>query len=400
MAADNRRGAMFRVVVPHQHSRVTYAELFFDLVFVFAVTQISHTLLHHFTPIGAVEVTLLFLAVWWVWVFTAWVTNWLNPELTPVRILLFLMMLGGLVLSTTIPTAFEGRGLWFAIAYAVMQVGRTAFWLVSTPHHWTAVRHNAIRILAWLSTSAVFWILGGLAEGESRLWLWIIALVIEYVSPAARFWVPRLGPSSLEAWAVEGGHMAERCALFIIIALGEAVVVNGATFAELSWTTENVLAFVSALVGSITMWWIYFHKGAEAGSELISKSVESGKLARLAYTYLHMPIVAGIILTAVSDELVLKHPGGHSDPKTVVSTIGGPLLFLVGTILFKLSIRGFLQLSHIAGIIALLVLSWFASELSPLWLSILTTAILIVVAAWESLSLGSPSESHSEATSA
>ena len=400
MAADNRRGAMFRVVVPHQHSRVTYAELFFDLVFVFAVTQISHTLLHHFTPLGAVEVTLLFLAVWWVWVFTAWVTNWLNPELTPVRILLFLMMLGGLVLSTTIPTAFEGRGLWFAIAYALMQVGRTAFWLVSMPHHWTAVRHNAIRILAWLSTSAVFWILGGLAEGESRLWLWITALVIEYVSPAARFWIPRLGPSSLEAWAVEGGHMAERCALFIIIALGEAVVVNGATFTELSWTTENILAFVFSLVGSIAMWWIYFHKGAEAGSELISKSAESGKLARLAYTYLHMPIVAGIILTAVSDELVLKHPGGHSDVKTVISAIGGPLLFLIGTILFKLSIRGFLQLSHIAGIAALLVLSWFASELSPLLLSILTTAILIAVAVWESVSLGSPSESHSEATSA
>ncbi|MCA1455421.1 low temperature requirement protein A [Bradyrhizobium sp. BRP22] len=400
MAADNRHGAMFRVVVPHQHSRVTYAELFYDLVFVFAVTQISHALLHHFTPVGAVEVTLLFLAVWWVWVFTAWVTNWLNPELTPVRILLFLMMLGGLVLSTSIPKAFEDRGLWFAIAYAVMQVGRTAFWLVSTPHHWTAVRHNAIRILAWLSTSAVFWILGGLAEGETRLWLWIIALVIEYVSPAARFWVPGLGPSSLEAWAVEGGHMAERCALFIIIALGEAIVVNGATFAELSWTTENILAFVSALVGSIAMWWIYFHKGAEAGSEVISKSVESGKLARLAYTYLHMPIVAGVILTAVSDELVLKHPGGHSDPKTIVSAIGGPLLFLVGTILFKLSIRGFLQLSHIAGIVALLVLSWFASELSPLWLSIVTTAILIVVAAWESVSFGSASESHSEATSA
>ena len=116
MAADNPRGAMFRVIVPNQPSRVTNAELFFDLVFVFAVTQISHALLHHFTPLGAVEVTLLFLAVWWVWVYTAWVTNWLNPELTPVRVMLFLMMLGGLVLSTTIPTAFEGRGLWFAIA--------------------------------------------------------------------------------------------------------------------------------------------------------------------------------------------------------------------------------------------------------------------------------------------
>src|SRR5260221_3163226 len=161
--ADNPRGAMFRVIVPNQHSRVTNAELLFDLVFVFAVTQLSHTLLGRFTPLGAVQVTLLFLAVWWVWVYTTWVTNWLNPELTQVRILLFLLMLGGLVLSTSIPTAFEGRGLWFAIAYAAMQVGRTLFWLVSTPRARTPVRHNAIRILVWLSVSAVFWVLGGFA---------------------------------------------------------------------------------------------------------------------------------------------------------------------------------------------------------------------------------------------
>jgi low temperature requirement protein LtrA len=387
MAADNSRGAMFRVIVPNQPSRVTYVELFFDLVFVYAVTQISHTLLGRFTPLGGVQVTLLFLAVWWVWVYTAWVTNWLNPELTPVRVLLFLMMLGGLVLSISIPTAFEGRGLWFAIAYASMQVGRTAFWLFATPPHRILVRHNAIRILAWLSVSAVLWIAGGFAEGEMRLWFWIAAVAFEYISPAVRFWVPKLGFSSVEAWAVEGGHMAERCAGFIIIALGEAIVVNGATFAELSWTRENILAFLAALVGSIAMWWIYFHKGAEAGSELISKSAESGRLARLAYTYLHMPIIAGIILTAVSDELVLKHPAGHSDLRTVLSTIGGPLLFLVGTILFKHTIRGFLQLSHGVGIVMLLALGWFGTELSPLWLSIATTVILIVVAVWESVSL-------------
>src|ERR1700761_3080815 len=132
MAGDDQRGALFRPVVPNQHSRVTYAELFFDLVFVFAVTQISHTLLHHFTPLGAVQVTLLFLAVWWTWVYTTWVTNWLNPDLTPVRILLFLLMLGGLILSTSIPEAFESRGLWFALAYSSMQVGRSAFLLAST----------------------------------------------------------------------------------------------------------------------------------------------------------------------------------------------------------------------------------------------------------------------------
>ncbi|VIO76560.1 low temperature requirement protein A [Bradyrhizobium ivorense] len=389
---DNPRGAMFRVIVPNQHSRVTNAELFFDLVFVFAVTQLSHTLLHHFTPLGAVQVTLLFLAVWWVWVYTTWVTNWLNPDLTPVRLLLFVLMLGGLLLSTSIPSAFEGRGLWFAATYAAMQTGRTLFWLLATPRRRTAVRHNAIRILAWLCCSAVLWILGGFAEHETRLWLWIAALTIEYIAPAARFWTPRLGPSSIEAWSVEGGHMAERCAGFIIIALGEAIVVDGATFAELTWTPENMAAFVSALVGSIAMWWIYFHKGAEAGSDMISKSEESGRVARIAYTYLHMPIVGGIILTAVADELVLKHPGGHSDLKTIVSSVGGPMLFLVGTILFKYVIRNFLQLSHGVGIVALAVTAYFAGAMSPLVLSLVTTAIMIVVAAWESLSLQSTAD--------
>lgn len=401
MSANESRGAMFRPVVPNQHNRVTYAELFFDLVFVYAVTQISHTLLGRFTVVGGIEVTILFLAVWWVWVFTAWVTNWLNPELMPVRLLLFFMMLGGLVLSTSIPSAFETRGVWFASAYAAMQIGRTAFWLISTPAHLTAVRWNAIRILIWLSGSAVFWLWGGFAEGRARLLLWSIALAIEYVAPAARFWVPRYGGSSIAAWAVEGGHMAERCAGFIIIALGEAVVVNAATFSELPWTAETVTAFLAALVGSIAMWWIYFHKGAEAGTELISKSSDTGRLARLAYTYLHMPIVGGIILTAVADELVLKHPSGHSDLRTIVSAIGGPLLFLVGTILFKHSVRGFLQLSHIVGIVAFIVLAWFAAELSPLALSVLTTALLIVVAVWEAVSLGSGSaEAQSEAESA
>ena len=392
MTEENQRGAMFRAIAPDRRSRVTNAELFFDLVFVFAVTQLSHMLLGRFTPLGAVQVTLLFLAVWWAWVYTTWITNWLDPDKTPVRILLFLLMLGGLVLSTSIPTAFEGRGLWFAGAYAAMQVGRTLFWLLATPSHRILVRHNAIRILVWLSGSAVFWIAGGLAEGETRLWLWIVALSIEYVSPAVRFWTPGLGASSVEAWTVEGSHMAERCAGFIIIALGEAIVVNGATFAELTWTPENMAAFLTALVGSIAMWWIYFHRGAEAGSEMITRSAESGRVARLAYTYLHMPIVGGIILTAVADELVLKHPHGHSDLRTVVSAVGGPLLFLVGTILFKHAIRGFLQLSHGIGIIAFAVLTWFASSLAALPLSALVTAILVVVAVWESLSLSSPAK--------
>src|SRR6266436_4314280 len=131
-----------------------------------------------------------------------------------------------------------------------------------------------------------------------------LALRIEYLSPAARFWLPHYGASSIEDWTIEGGHMAERCAGFIIIALGESIVVTGATFADLTWTGETVSAFASAFIASLAMWWIYFHKGAEAGSEQISNSSEPARLGRLAYTYLHMPIVAGIILSAVADELV------------------------------------------------------------------------------------------------
>jgi low temperature requirement protein LtrA len=389
MAGNTERGALYRPIVPNQHSRVTYAELFFDLVFVFAVTQISHTLLGRFTALGVLQTTLLFLAVWWVWVYTSWTTNWLNPELTPVRILLFLLMLGGLVLSTSIPKAFESRGLWFAIAYAAMQVGRTVFLLASTPPGRTLARMNAVRILAWLLMSAVFWIAGGFAQGHQRLVLWAIALGIEYVSPAVRFWIPKYGASQVTDW---------------VIALGESIVVTGATFADLAWTPETVGAFASAFIGALAMWWIYFHKGAEAGSEQISRSSEPGRLARLAYTYLHMPIVAGIILTAVANELVLTHPADYSDPRAVLSAIGGPLLFLLGTILFKHTFRGFLQLSHGAGIVGLCVLAWFASGLSPLLLSMMTSAIMIVVAVWESVSLGSgaaearPEKPQSEAT--
>jgi low temperature requirement protein LtrA len=182
--------------------------------------------------------------------------------------------------------------------------------------------------------------------------------------------------------------MAERCALFIIIALGESIVVTGAAFAGLSWTHANIAAFASAFVASLAMWWIYFHKGAEASAENISSATDPGRIARLAYTYLHMPIVAGIIVGAVGDDLALTHPEGHSDLKTVLSLVGGPLLFLVGTILFKQTIHGWYQLSHLAGIVVLLPMLYFGDLVPPLILSAATTAVLVVVGVWEAISLG------------
>ena len=390
--SDTGRASMLRERSAHGHARVTYVELFFDLVFVFAVTQVSHTLLKNFSPLGVLHITLLFLAVWWAWIYTSWVTNWLDPEQTPVRILLFLLMLAGLVLSTSLPAAFGARGLAFGLAFAAIQVGRSAFTLWLIPASEPGLRMNFVRILIWLCGSGMLWIAGGLADPGTRLVLWGLALAIEYCGPAMRFRVPGLGASTIDDWNVEGGHMAERCALFIIIALGESVLVTGATFADLSWTAETIAAFVASFVGSIAMWWIYFHKGAEAGSERIAGADDPGRIARLAYTYFHMPIVAGIIVSAVADELVLAHPSGHTEFKTLLSAIGGPLLFLAGTLVFKWIIRGLWQLSHLVGIAALLLLAVAGREFSPLWLSSLSTIILVVVATWEAASLRSKPE--------
>jgi len=373
---------------PHGHYRVTYAELFFDLVFVFAITQISHTLLAHFTPLGVLQVLILFFAVWWVWIYTSWITNWLDPERTPTRLMLFVMMIAGLLLSTSIPKAFESRGLAFALAFVAMQLGRTVYSALAVPASETAMRMNLWRIAAWFACSGVFWIGGGFAEGALRPVLWSAALAIEYAGPVARFRAPGLGASSYKDWDVEGGHMAERCASFIIIALGESIVVTGATFSGISWSMVTIAAFMVCLIGSIAMWWVYFHLGVEAGARQITHSEESGRFARLAYTYLHLPIVLGIVVSAVGDEVLLAHPQAHMSAKAALSIIGGPLLFLFGTLLFKHVIRRIYQLSHLIGITLLVLLFLVASYLTPLVLAVLVAIVLLIVAAWEAMSLG------------
>jgi low temperature requirement protein LtrA len=379
------RTTLLRERHEHEHARVTYVELFFDLVFVFAVTQLSHAVLAHPTSLGLLHAGLLLLAVWWAWVYTAWVTNWLDPERPPVRIMLFVVMAAALVLAAAIPDAFGGRGLVFAGAYVFIQVGRSLFFLASV---WREPQHrlNFVRITAWLATAGVFWIVGALQQGEARLLVWAVAMAIEYAAPAMGFWVLGLGRSNADDWVVEGAHLAERCALFTIIALGESIIVTGATVVGLPWTFEVIAAFASALICSIAMWWIYFSSTAEAASEAIARSSNPGQIARVAYTYSHLLPVAGIIVAAVGDEWVLHHPMGHADLKIAAAVIGGPALFLFGTLVFKLAV--FRRWSHtrIVGLMVLAALVPAAEHLSPLVLSVLTTLVLVGVGGWETAS--------------
>jgi low temperature requirement protein LtrA len=368
----------------HQHEPVTFVELFFDLVFVFAVTQLSHGLIAHPTPRGLLHTALLLCAVWWVWIYTTWVTNWLDPRAWPVRLMLFVVMLAGLYMSASIPDAFGRQGLVFGVAFAGIQLGRSLFTLFAVRGD-NGHRLNFQRITVWLAVSAVCWVAGGLAPPGVRLGLWALAVVIEFVGPSAGFFVPGLGRSVSSDWNVEGGHIAERCGLFIIIALGESVLVTGATYAETTWTAPHTLAFLAAFATSVTMWWIYFNAGAEEASERIADAVNPGRLARVSYTYFHLPLVAGIIVAAVGDELALAHPLGHVEIKTALAITAGPALFLLGATLFKLSVFGVVPIPRLAGICAQAALLAVASRMTPVGLTLATTGVLMGVAIWEHL---------------
>ena len=386
--------ALLRTSGGHDRSRVTIVELFFDLVFVFAVTQLSHTLLARLDAVGAVQIALLLVAVWWVWIFTSWVTNWLDPERMAVRVCLLALMLAGLVLSSSIPAAFGEHGLAFACAYASMQVGRTLFFIWAVRGGPEQLRRNFYRILVWFCFSALLWLTGGFATGGARFALWAVALLLEFVSPWLYFYVPGLGRSRTSDWSdVDPHHLSERCGLFVIIALGESLLVTGATFSGLAWNAATIVAFASAFLGSVAMWWIYFDTGVRRATDHFMRSGDPGRVARAAYTYLHLPIVAGIIVCAVSDELVLVHPE-HVTDAGIAAILGGPALYLLGNALFKwvTNQRRTPPLSHMAGLLLLLALTPVALShvFSALALGVATTVVVLLVAAWETIALRGP----------
>jgi low temperature requirement protein LtrA len=367
---------------------VSALELFFDLVFVFAVTQLSHYLLAHHTLTGALQTLVMFLAVWWAWMYTAWATNWLDPDRPPVRIALLIIMLLSMVMSSAIPGAFGPHGQAFALAYVVIQVGRTFYTAWAREGFPGGTSTNMARAALYFVVSAGFWIAGGLdPDPMRRLMWWTAALAVEYAGPFTFFHVPGLGRSTPQEWQISGAHMAERCGLFIIIALGEGIIVTGATFAELQPSVGAILGFLSAFLASVAMWWIYFDVGARRGSERIEHDDRPGLIGRQAYTYGHIPIVAGIIVLAVADEQVLVHPSGHLEPFFIAALIGGAILFIGGTMIFKRMTSGeqFWPLSHLAGLFLFAALgawAWLAHP-QPLTLHLAATGLFLIIAVWE-----------------
>jgi low temperature requirement protein LtrA len=365
-------------------AKVTNEELFFDLIYAFAITQLSHRLLVNLTLIGTVQTLVIWFAVWLGWQYTCWVTNWFNPQTLRVRLMLFALMLVGLALSATIPAAFAEAGLAFALCFAAIQVGRTVFVLMnlSTTH---PLRPNFRRIMGWVCISAALWIAGGLSEGNYRLGFWIAGVLCEYVAPMIGFALPVLGRSETTEWTIEGGHLAERNQLFVMIALGESILATGASFSQAAhFDVPTLIAMLAAFTGSVAMWWVYFDTASEDGTRAIKQSHDPGRVGAY-FHYIHVTLIAGIIVCAVADELVIEHPAHHIDMAAACVLIGGPLIYLLGNAIYKEVVYGWLPPSHIVGAVLLLLLFPAAFATDRLMAGALTSAILVLVAVWQSL---------------
>ena len=382
-------GTMMRQRDGH-HAKVTYEELFFDLVYVFAVTQISHVLLHHSSWIGAFQTLILWFAVWLGWQYSCWVTNWFNPENPRLRFILFLSMLLALVMAAAIPDAFGDRGLIFAACYASMQVGRTIFIVISLDRD-DPLAANYRRMATWLIISACFWIAGGLAEPNARLMLWMTAALCEYISPMFGFAFPGMGRSRTRDWTIEGGHLAERCQLFVIVALGETLLATGATLAAgESWTVQSLSALGATFLGTLALWWLYFGTSSKDATATITASEDPGRIGASLH-YVHAILVSGIIVCAVGNDLAMEHPDNRATLAQGLILAAGPIIYLAGSALYRRVVYGRLPKSHIAGIGLSLSIAPIGVEAGLLTGGWLATILLTAIAFFENRSSGAVS---------
>jgi low temperature requirement protein LtrA len=357
---------------------VTNIELFFDLVYVFAVTQLSHALVQHHTVDGFIQVAVLLAMVWQIWVYTTWAVIYLDPNTAPARAMLVAVMLGSLVLAAGVPYAFTNRGWLVATAYVAIQAGRVLFvvWALRGEQ----LQIVFVRILPWTLLSSAVMLAGATQHGHVREAMWATSIAIDLVGAAFGFWVPRLGGSATTEWTISGSHFAERCQAFVLIALGESIVIIGGRFDVEHPTGHGVAAFVVAFAGAVALWWIYFDRAAEDSAREIEASSDPGRLARDAFHWIHPLIVGGIIVAAAADERVFEQPTERGDASTAWLILGGTALFLAGHALFKAVVWRRVSWPRVAGVAALALVGALAPHTTALTLGICTLAVVVAVA--------------------
>ncbi len=303
--------------------RTSYLELFFDLVFVFAITQVANALQANHSGAGWAHAGLGLWLVWWAWSQFTWAGNAIDLQRTPVRLAMLAVTGLTLVAALAIPHAFDDRGAWFALPYAAVRLGGLAL-------YWAGLRHDpdylaALRTYVPLaSISPLVVVVGGFTSDGVRPWVWTLAVVVDLASALA---------AGRGEFRIAPAHFAERHALFVIIAIGESVVAVGATTAELEPTARVVTTAVIAFSIVATLWWTYFDWVQAAAEARLASEPDHGirsSLARDLFSFAHLPIVTGVVVFSVGAEEAILHPDQPLASFGRLAMVVGLVVFLVG----------------------------------------------------------------------
>jgi low temperature requirement protein LtrA len=349
-------------------ARVSPLELFFDLVFVYALTQVTALLADDLTWAGVVRGMMVLAALWWAWVGYSWLTNIVDPDAGPVRLVILTAMAAMLVSALAVPAAFGDMALIFALAYFVVRLLQIALLFLSSAGD-RDLRHSVLGLAPGVVIGPGLLIVAAFLDGWAQGAVWALALVVDFSSAV-------MADSS--GWRLAPGHFAERHGLIVIIALGESIVAIGVGAAGLPVDAGLVLAAVLAVVVAFALWWSYFDVVAPVAERRLATlpKRQRNRMARDSYSYLHLPMVAGIVLFALGVKQTLGHVG---DPLAVVAAIGlggGVALYLSAQVAFRLRNLGSLNRQRVVAAVLCAGIAALATA-APALLSLALVALVM-----------------------
>ena len=358
-----------------ERREVTPLELFFDLVYVFAIGQLSHQLLAHPTWTGAAQTLVLYLAVYAAWAYTTWAVTLVPAEDPRTRRMLLAVMLTGLFMNAAIPRAFGDAGWVFVATFLLIHLGRTV-WLLRVGLDEVNQEHF-VRVLVWFVAAAPLWLTGAAVHGQARLAWWAAATLVEL----AGTWTAHALPGRrLESRQVgfAGGHLLERGRLFMIIALGETVMTTGTALTAAPYEPMTLLTAGVALTGTIALFWLFFSR-SERVVRHYERTEDPMRAGRSGVISL-MISVAGLIAVAVADERVIAHPVEHAGATTSLLLFGGPILFIATQTWHGATLFDDLHWSRLLALSALVV-AGLATPMAPAYLAAVVAAVIVVALA-------------------
>ncbi|MFC8617283.1 low temperature requirement protein A [Micromonospora purpureochromogenes] len=331
-------------------ARASLLELFFDVVFVFALRALAQQLINNLTWSGAFQTLVLLLAIGWVWSLTARVTGELNPRRPAVQLLIIATMVGALVLSAAVPEAFGKTGLIFAVTYLAIQIGRSLFLAVLLQGH--ELQNVARRGVIWHAATGVPWLAGAFTSGTVRTALWTLAVALIYAARRFNYPLPGLKRLAGAQLPAGGEYMADRNRALFVIGLGEVILAIGSSLTSRGFATDQTVAFVVTFAGTALIWRIYLFRAGEDIGPAIQASADPDLLGTLV-SYAHLVMLAGLVVTSVGAQLVIDDPLGHPRPATTVTILGGTALFLAGRTLLQYLVYDQISRSRCIGLLAL-----------------------------------------------